>query len=187
MHRIITKLLTIPASGPPALSIRFASIARSQESKMAVSDRGREFRDRGARTKTKEKKKKRKKKKTAYRRNKKTLFGGGERMRRKGWHVKIKRYLPARESRDAYIICISGIARVEQKWLRDWWRFRSYLPPLYRSRIADTEISKLDFNPVIYALVARWIAWKMAGPIFPPCVCVCVRELYRMPRQNWSL
>lgn len=43
---------------------------------------------------------------------------GGERMRG-GWRLKIKRYLPARESRDAYIICISGIARAEQKWLRD--------------------------------------------------------------------
>lgn len=48
MHRIITKLLTIPASGPPALSIRFASIARSEESKMAVSDRGRVSRQRSA-------------------------------------------------------------------------------------------------------------------------------------------
>jgi len=42
MHRIITKLLTIPVAGTglPALSIRFVSIAWSEESKMAVSDRG---------------------------------------------------------------------------------------------------------------------------------------------------
>lgn len=42
---------------------------------------------------------------------------GGRNARKDG--VKIKRYFPARESRDAYIICISGIARAEQKWLRD--------------------------------------------------------------------
>lgn len=42
---------------------------------------------------------------------------GGRNAREDG--VKIKRYFPARESRDAYIICISGIARAEQKWLRD--------------------------------------------------------------------
>lgn len=48
MHRIITKLLTIPASGPPAFSIRFVSIAWSEESKMAVSDRGTVSRQRSA-------------------------------------------------------------------------------------------------------------------------------------------
>lgn len=66
------------------------------------------------------KRKGRKKKEDRLSAEKEDLFGAGEgKMRRKGRPVKIKRYLPARESRDAYIICISGIARAEQKWLRD--------------------------------------------------------------------
>jgi len=40
MHRIITKLLTILAAGVEPAFYPFVSIASSEESKMAVSDRG---------------------------------------------------------------------------------------------------------------------------------------------------
>lgn len=101
---------------------------------MAESDRGPTFgtekrASEEARRKKRRRKKRRrsrkKKKRNAYRRNKKTpsSIATEEKRVRKGWArgdgVKIKRYLPARESRDAYIICTSGIARAEQKWLRD--------------------------------------------------------------------
>lgn len=88
MHRIITKLLTIPASEHSALFIRFVSIAWSEESKMAVNDRGTVSRQRRARTKTKEKKRKKRGGRRAFIGwNKKTLFGigvEGEEMRRGG-------------------------------------------------------------------------------------------------------
>lgn len=47
MHRIITKLLTIPAAGLEPF-YPFVSIAWSEESKMAVSDRGSASRQRSA-------------------------------------------------------------------------------------------------------------------------------------------
>lgn len=47
MHRIITKLLTIPAAGVEPF-YPFVSIAWSEESKMAVSDRGSASRQRSA-------------------------------------------------------------------------------------------------------------------------------------------
>lgn len=47
MHRIITKLLTIPAAGVEPF-YPFVSIAWSEESKMAVSDHGSASRQRSA-------------------------------------------------------------------------------------------------------------------------------------------
>lgn len=47
MHRIITKLLTIPAAGVEPF-YPFVSIASSEESKMAVSDHGSASRQRSA-------------------------------------------------------------------------------------------------------------------------------------------
>lgn len=69
MHRIITKLLTIPAAGVEPALYPFVSIAWSEESKMAVSDRGSASRQRSADEDEKEE--------VAYRGNKKTSSGVG--------------------------------------------------------------------------------------------------------------
>lgn len=96
---------------------------------MAESDRGSTFgtekraseearrKKRRGKKRRRSRRRKKKKKRNAYRRNKKTSFvdrDGREESEKgdaRGDGVKIKRYLPARESRDAYIICTSGIAR----------------------------------------------------------------------------
>lgn len=66
--------------------------------------------------------------------------------------VKIKRYLPARESRDAYIICTSGGTLSMRN--KSGCEIDGDLNRLSLISISfrNTEISKGIFNPVIYAL-----------------------------------